>query len=377
MQRKLVGYLMMLVIGAGAGAAIASCREQKTSAPSAAHSQAPVAPSARPISGALPVGSERIADLAERAAPAVVNIDTLTRQRRRSGDPFEDYIFGPQETLQKGVGSGFIVDPSGIVVTNHHVVRNATRLTVTLNDGRKLPGRIVGRDPATDIAVVQIEGKDLPTLSLGDSHHLRVGEWVVAIGSPLGLSKTVTAGIISALNRDVSISERVSFIQTDAAINPGNSGGPLIDMDGRVIGVNTAIAAQAQGIGFAIPADTVRAIVEQLRAKGKVERAWIGVSIAELTPERAAQLDRAVEPGILVQQVIPRGPAARGGLQPGDVLVEVDSRKLEKPSDLIRYLSDKKVGETVSVRVSRNGQRKTLKLQLDALPEEAAQPRLE
>ncbi|MNX70417.1 putative serine protease HtrA [compost metagenome] len=375
MQRKLVGYLMMLVIGAGAGAAIASCRERNSGAPST--SRTPIAPPARPVAGGLPIGSERIADLAERAAPAVVNIDTLTRQRRRSGDPFEDYFFGPQETLQKGVGSGFIVDPGGIVVTNHHVVRNATRLTVTLNDGRKLPGHIVGRDPGTDIAVIQIEGKDLPTLSLGDSHHLRVGEWVVAIGSPLGLSKTVTAGIISALNRDVSISERVSFIQTDAAINPGNSGGPLIDMNGRVIGVNTAIAAQAQGIGFAIPADTVRAIVEQLRAKGKVERAWIGVSISELTPERAAQLDRAVEPGILVQQVIPRGPAARGGLQPGDVLVEVDSRKLTKPSDLIRYLADKKVGETVAVRVSRHGQRSTLKLRLDALPEEAAQPRAE
>lgn len=373
MQRKLLGYLAMLAIGAAAGSGLASCREREASPPPA--SSARSAEPARPIAGGLPVGTERIADLVERASPAVVNIDTLTRARRSSGDPFEDYFFGPQETLQKGVGSGFIIDPNGIVVTNHHVVRNATRLTVTLNDGRKLSGRIVGRDPATDIAVVQIEGKDLPTLSLGDSHHLRVGEWVVAIGSPLGLSKTVTAGIVSALNRDVSISERVSFIQTDAAINPGNSGGPLIDMNGRVIGVNTAIAAQAQGIGFAIPADTVQAIVEQLRTKGTVERAWIGVSISELTPERAAQLRQEAEPGVLVQQVVPRGPAARAGLRAGDVLIEVDSRKLEKPTDLIRYLSDKKVGETVSLLVNRGGQRRTLQVKLGALPEEAAQPR--
>ncbi|HEY9900207.1 MAG TPA: trypsin-like peptidase domain-containing protein [Pantanalinema sp.] len=372
MQRKIFGYLVMLTIGAAAGGAMASCRHGEAPAPAASGSK--TASSERAPSGGLPVGTERIADLVERAAPAVVNIDTLTRQRVSSGDPFEDYFFGPQETLQKGVGSGFIVDPGGIVVTNHHVVRNATRLSVTLNDGRKLSGRIVGRDPATDIAVIKIEGKDLPTLALGDSHALRVGEWVVAIGSPLGLSKTVTAGIVSALNRDVSISERVSFIQTDAAINPGNSGGPLIDMNGRVIGVNTAIAAQAQGIGFAIPADTARAIVEQLATKGRVERAWIGVSISELTPERAAQLERAAEPGVLVQRVVPRGPAERSGLRAGDVLVSVDGLKLEKPGDLIRHLAGKKVGETVSLMVSRGGQRRTLSIRLGALPEEAERP---
>ncbi len=381
MRRQIMGYLVMLALGLAAGGGLAYLRTQEPEA-----LQAPAAPEARlPAlpAGPNPTGSNLIADLVERAGPAVVNIDTITRERRPALmlDPFQDFFggqspFGTQEHVQKGVGSGFIIDGSGVIVTNNHVIKNASQLTVTLEDGRKFPGKILGRDPATDVAVVKIDGKQLPTLPLGESHNVRVGEWVVAIGSPLGLSKTVTAGIVSALNRDVQISERVSFIQTDAAINPGNSGGPLIDMRGRVIGVNTAIAAQAQGIGFAIPSDTARSIVDQLRTKGKVERAWIGVSIAELTPERAEQLFSKMEPGVLVRQVVPGGPADRSGIREGDVLIEVDARKLEKPGDLIRYLAGKRVGEKVSLLVSREGQRKTLSVSLGAMPDnaQAAEP---
>lgn len=376
MRPSPVGYVLVLATGVAVGAgAVAWKSHSASSAPLAVATDTP------PIrAGAgLPAGTSLIADLVERAAPAVVNIDTVTKERRQVIDPFEDFFggrspFGTQEFVQKGVGSGFIVDPSGVIVTNNHVVKGATELTVTLNDGRKFAGRVVGRDPSTDVAVVSIAAKNLPTLALGESRTLRVGEWVVAIGSPLGLSKTVTAGIVSALNRDVQINERVSFIQTDAAINPGNSGGPLIDMRGRVIGINTAIAAQAQGIGFAIPADTVRNIVEQLRAKGKVERAWIGVSIGELTPERAQQMFYKSEPGVIVRQVIPQGPAARAGIMEGDVLLEVDGHKLEKPADLIRYLADRRVGDAVTLMVSREGQHKAIKLGLAAMPPEAQAP---
>ena len=235
MRPSPVGYVLVLATGVAVGAgAVAWKSNSASSAPLAVATDTP------PIrAGAgLPAGTSLIADLVERAAPAVVNIDTVTKERRQVIDPFEDFFggrspFGTQEFVQKGVGSGFIVDPSGVIVTNNHVVKGATELTVTLNDGRKFAGRVVGRDPSTDVAVVSIAAKNLPTLALGESRTLRVGEWVVAIGSPLGLSKTVTAGIVSALNRDVQINERVSFIQTDAAINPGNSGGPLIDMRGR------------------------------------------------------------------------------------------------------------------------------------------------
>jgi len=376
-RRQLLGYLVVLSIGLAAGGGLAYMRAQPpdSAAPPAAAPEArqPILPA-----GGNPRGTSLIADLVQQAAPAVVNIDTVTRERRPAMlDPFQQFFGGEaptQEYVQKGVGSGFVIDPSGIIVTNNHVVKGATQLTVTLDDGRKFPGKVLGRDPGTDVAVVKIDGQNLPTLPLGESHNVRVGEWVVAIGSPLGLSKTVTAGIVSALNRDVSINERVSFLQTDAAINPGNSGGPLVNMAGQVIGINTAIAAQAQGIGFAIPSDTARSIVDQLRSKGKVERAWIGVSIAELTPERAEQLFTKLEPGILVRQVVPGGPAAQAGLRDGDVILEADGHQAEKPADLIHYLSNKRVGEKVNLLVSREGQRKTLGVTLGAMPDNAQVP---
>ena len=367
MRHPIWGYLFMLLLGGVASWAYFS-------GPFTPRSLATLPP-VRVMS--LPAGTTQIADLVERAAPAVVNIDTVSQRAQILVDPFAEFFGASPQTqiyVQKGVGSGFIIGSDGLIVTNNHVVRHASRLTVTLNDGRVFTGHILGRDPAMDVAVVQIDAHHLPTLPLGSSHNLRVGEWVVAIGSPLGLSKTVTAGIVSALNRAVDIDERVSFIQTDAAINPGNSGGPLIDMNDQVIGMNTAIAAKAQGIGFAIPSDTVRNIVTQLETNGKVEQPWIGVSISDLTPERAQQMFYKSDPGVIVRQVIPHGPADRAGIKAGDVLLQVDGQKLERATELIRYLASKRVGDKITLLVNRQGQLQTMHLTLASMPESLQAP---
>ncbi|HEY9900016.1 MAG TPA: trypsin-like peptidase domain-containing protein [Pantanalinema sp.] len=330
---------------------------------------------ASPI-GRAAFGPDTIADLAEKAAPAVVNIDTVRRQKNPMAqmDPFFHRFFGsdlsrlPQYFEQKGVGSGFVIDASGLIVTNHHVTQGATTIKVTLSDGRTFDGKVIGKDPGSDLALVKIEAKGLSVLRLAEAPRVRVGEWVVAIGSPLGLSTTVTAGIVSALNRDVAINDRVSFIQTDAPINPGNSGGPLLGLDGRVIGVNTAIAAKAQGIGFAIPVETVRFVVSELREKGKVERPWLGVAIAELTPERAAQLFRKTDPGVLVRDVVEGSPAAEAGLIEGDVIVLVDGKSVTEPSHVTHMVANHRVGDKLKLLVSREGQRKELTLTLKAIP---------
>ncbi|MBO9541846.1 trypsin-like peptidase domain-containing protein [bacterium] len=331
------------------------------------------APAAR---AAAAFGPDTIADLAEKAAPAVVNIDTVRRQKNPMAqvDPFFHRFFGtdlsrlPQYFEQKGVGSGFVIDASGLVLTNHHVTQGASTIKVTLSDGRSFDGKVIGKDPGSDLALVKIEAKGLSVLKLADAPRVRVGEWVVAIGSPLGLSTTVTAGIVSALNRDVAINDRVSFIQTDAPINPGNSGGPLLNLEGRVIGVNTAIAAKAQGIGFAIPVETVKFVVSELREKGKVERPWLGVAIAELTPERAAQLFRKTDPGVLVRDVAEGSPAATAGILEGDVIVSVDGKPVSEPSHVTHMVANHRVGDKIKLLVSREGQRKELVVTLKAVP---------
>ncbi len=329
---------------------------------------------AAPLSAAL--GPSTIADLVERVAPAVVNIDTVTRQKNPMAemDPFFHRFFGdglkrlPQYFEQKGVGSGFLIDPTGLIVTNHHVTSGATTIRVTLNDGRKFDGKVIGKDPGSDLALVKIEGKKLPTLPFAHPKKVRVGEWVVAIGSPLGLSTTVTAGIVSALNRDVAINERVSFIQTDAPINPGNSGGPLLNLQGEVIGVNTAIAARAQGIGFAIPVETVQWVAGELKAKGQVERPWLGVVITELTAERAKQLFRKTEAGVMVRDVTDGSPAAKAGLLEGDIILQVNGKAVTQPSQVIHSLANHHVGDKLRLTVSREGQRKEFTLTLTAMP---------
>ncbi|MNK67324.1 putative serine protease HtrA [compost metagenome] len=321
---------------------------------------------------AVPMGPTTIADLVERAAPAVVNLDTVKRQRNpmRDLEPFLHGYLGagrgmPPYFEQRGVGSGFVIDSSGLIVTNNHVTKGVTAITVTFPDGRNFQGKVIGQDPGTDLALVKVEAKGLPTLKFADPRAVRVGEWVVAIGSPLGLSTTVTAGIVSALKRSVAISERVEFLQTDAPINPGNSGGPLLNLKGEVIGINTAIAARAQGIGFAIPVETARFVVSELREKGKVERPWMGLYI---------QVEAS---GLKVREVSPGGPAFRAGIQPGDVILELEGKKVSEAVDVTRALGDRRVGESVRVSVSRQGRRQQLILVLGAMPPEVLEPRSE
>ena len=292
----------------------------------------------------------------------------VLRGMRESGEIariYHRYGVAPPETEEKGVGSGFIIDANGLIVTNYHVVRGATNISVTLATGKQLDGRVIGADPATDLAVVKVNARGLPAIRfVADDQSVRTGDWVVAIGSPLGLAHTVSVGILSALNRGIAINERVNFLQTDAAINPGNSGGPLINMRGEVVGVNTAIAAQGQGIGFAIPAWTAKNVVAQLIAKGRVDRAWLGVSIRDL--------EEGVD-GVMVVGVVPNGPAGKAGLQAGDVIVRVDQVTVKDSRDLLAYLNNKASGAKVAVQVRRGGGTVTRTLTLESMPEQ--QPR--
>lgn len=327
--------------------------------------------------------SSLIADVAQQLAPAVVNID-VSRTQKVTANPFRDDLFErffglergfpevPQERVLKqvGNGSGVIIDENGRVLTNYHVVGGADEIIVTLNDGRKTPARVLGSDPLTDLAVVQMElRQDLRPAALGDSKALRPGDWVLAIGSPLGFDHTVTLGIVSALSRQVpDINTNVDFIQTDAAINPGNSGGPLVDLQGAVIGINTAISGRAQNIGFAIPINTAKEIASALIEKGEIIRPWIGISMTELTPElkKGLGLSETTE-GIVVAQVMAKSPAARAGFEQGDVIQRIDGEKIEKPDAVQDKVRGKAVGEELNFQVLRNGQMKALVVKTEAL----------
>ncbi len=385
MGNKVLSGVVTLAVGfaGGAGGTIA-VQAIKPSLPAQAAPAAAAAAQAR-----LPLGGppEIIADLVERVGPAVVNIDTVSKQRNPFyeyhspffQDPFFGGQFGfgqpntPQKQflLRRGIGSGFIIESDGLIVTNNHVIAGATELKVTLPDGTKHKGKVVGKDPGSDLALVKIEAKGLPTLPLADPKTIRVGEMVVAIGSPLGLQHTVTSGILSAMNRDVSVNPRVNFLQTDAAINPGNSGGPLMNLRGEVIGVNTAVAREGQGIGFAIPVSTVTDVVPQLKAKGTVERPWLGVGVADL-PEEKDKMFFPSENGALVKEVTKGSPAEKVGLQVGDILLEVDGKPVHNAAELIWAIAKHKKGDTVKILVSREGQKKTLNAVLDKMPDKVA-----
>ncbi|HNT43404.1 MAG TPA: trypsin-like peptidase domain-containing protein, partial [Syntrophorhabdaceae bacterium] len=286
------------------------------------------------------------AELAEKARPSVVNIQTVKTLKGNGRvfrhffgnpfgkespfggqDPFEEF-FGrrggngsPEDFRQKSLGSGFIVDGDGYIVTNNHVIDGANEIKVKLTDGREFDASIVGRDSKTDLALIRITGaSNLTPITMGNSDELKVGSWVVAIGSPFGLEQTVTAGIVSAKGRIIGSGPYDNFIQTDASINPGNSGGPLINMKGEVVGINTAIVASGQGIGFAIPVDTARNVIAQLKGNGRVTRGWLGVSIQEITPALASSFGLADRKGALVADVIKDGPADKAGIAQGDVI---------------------------------------------------------
>jgi serine protease Do len=307
-------------------------------------------------------------NLAERVKPAVVNIAPLSASAKLGETPRERG--GPNNP---GTGSGVIVDKEGIVVTNNHVVGDAKEVEVRLSDRSKFVGQIIGRDPDTDIAIVKITpSAGLPTVPFGDSSKVRVGQWVIAVGNPFALDRTVTLGVVSGLERDaVRLSRYEAFIQTDASINPGNSGGPLFNIKGEVIGINTAIINYAQGIGFAIPSNMVQQVVTQLRAHGKVVRGWLGVGIQEVTAELAAKFGIKETDGILVNDVFENEPAARAGLKPGDIIAKVGGRRIETPAGLSRSVAGLSPGTKVELEIIRNGERRTLTVDLGERKEEA------
>ncbi|HEY2135630.1 MAG TPA: Do family serine endopeptidase [Xanthobacteraceae bacterium] len=353
-------------------------------------------------SAALARGPDGIADVAEKVIDAVVNISTSQNVEGRNtaipqlppGSPFEEFFdeFFKNRRGQQGdnskpgdnkpgddhamrrvnsLGSGFIIDPSGIVVTNNHVIADADEISVILNDGTRLKATLIGKDQKTDVALLQVKpDKPLKAVKFGDSDKLRLGEWVIAIGNPFSLGGTVTAGIVSARNRDINSGPYDNYIQTDAAINRGNSGGPLFNLDGEVVGINTAIISPSGGsigIGFSVPSKTALAVVDQLRQYGETRRGWLGVKIQQVTDEIAETLSLKPVRGALVAGVDDKGPAKPGGIEAGDVIVKFDGKDIKEMRDLPRVVADTPVGKEVDVVVVRKGQEVTKKVTLGRL----------
>lgn len=331
---------------------------------------------------------ESFSGLAKRLLPTVVNISTsqtlkappqTAMPKLPPGSPLEDLFknfMGPRGGQPRHVtslGSGFIIDPSGFIVTNNHVIPSDS-ITVTLADGITMPARVVGRDPKTDLALLKVNPrKPLPAAKFGNSDTAEVGDWVIAIGDPFGIGSTVTAGIVSARNRNINSGDYDDFIQTDAPINRGNSGGPLFDMDGNVIGINSAIfspSGGSVGIGFSIPSNLARQIVGQLRQFGSARRGWIGVRIQQVTPEIAEGLGMSNTRGALVTNVTAGGPAARAGLRNGDLITGFDGKPVGDDRALPRIVADTPIGKTVSLDMLRRGQKQSLKITVQRLAEE-------
>jgi len=318
---------------------------------------------------------DNFSTLAEQVGRAVVNIqvEKATKGedglRQFQGNPFGMNPFGrqipPQERRQGGVGTGFIIDKSGHIITNNHVVQDADTIKVKLKDEREFEAKIIGRDPQTDLALIKIEAKgDLPVASLGRSADLKVGEWVVAVGSPFGLEQTVTAGIVSAKGRVIGSGPYDNFIQTDASINPGNSGGPLLNLNGEVVGINTAIIAHGQGIGFAIPIDMAALIVAQLKENGEVTRGWLGVHIQDLKGDLAEYYGLKQSEGVLVTDVVPGNPADKAGIKAKDIITAVNGEKVQNSRELTAKAATLPVGETTKITVVRGGKEKTFEVKV-------------
>ena len=337
-------------------------------------------------------------EVSQKVLPAVVSISTETRARKVATQDFEgqlgpqqeemfrrffggdlpDGMFqfrGPQQSPpRQGAGSGFIVHPDGVILTNSHVVEGADRVTVRLSDGREVEAESWNFDPRSDVAVVRIDvDGDLPFLGLGDSDGMEIGDWVLALGNPLNVGTTVTSGIISATGRAPGINEREGYIQTDAAINPGNSGGPLVNLHGEVIGINTAISTRSggyDGIGFAIPSTMVRWVADQLIEEGTVKRSYLGVRLQAMNNELREQFNLSVGEGALVADVLPNTPARKAKLQPGDVVLKFDGEKISNSEDLVDRVERSKPNKTYEVQVLRGGSRKTVNVHLEQMPED-------
>ena len=317
------------------------------------------------------------ADLVERVAPAVVTVTVEEKAKdpqmaaQDLPAPFRDFFqqFGvnPQQVPRHAIamGSGFIIDKTGYIVTNNHVVEDGQKITIKLKDGRKFTAKLIGTDPATDIALLKIDAKKpLPTVEFANDRHVRVGDWVVAVGNPFGLSNTVTAGIVSSLGRSIGNGSYTDYIQIDAPINRGNSGGPTFDIEGKVIGMNTMIyspSGGSVGIGFAIPSSTIHDVVDQLKAHGKVTRGWLGVQIQNFTPDMAASIGNKDMQGAIVAKVVSGSPAAKAGFKQGDVVLAVNGSPVSDARDLTRRVGALPVGSNASFTVMRNGKKVTLK----------------
>ncbi|MBD2577627.1 HhoA/HhoB/HtrA family serine endopeptidase [Oscillatoria sp. FACHB-1406] len=395
---KLVGVLSLLLLGAGVGTAGTYLYQQK---PIESDSATILAPS-KPLASLPPASTGAsapnwIADIVKQVGPSVVRIDSSRTVENPAADlfnnnPFFGRFFGPNmpqmpdKEIQRGTGSGFITTSDGRILTNAHVVDGADRVTVTLKDGRTFEGKVLGTDSVTDVAVVKIEATNLPTVKTGDSEALQPGEAAIAIGNPLGLDNTVTAGIISATGRtsgQIGVPDkRVDFIQTDAAINPGNSGGPLLNARGEVIGMNTAIIQGAQGLGFAIPIQTAQRIAEQLARSGKVEHAYLGVQMVTLSPDVKQEINSnpnsglsvREDRGVLVVRVMPNSPAEKAGLRAGDVIGKVDGQSVSDGNILQQTVEKAQVGQTLRFEVSRNGQTINLNVKAGTFPNQQSAP---
>ncbi len=340
-------------------------------------------------------GADRnFVEVAKAVTPTVVNISTTRISRLPEGhaggtpldDPFFKRFFGdelfrrfeaPKDRRERSLGSGVIVDANGYIITNNHVVSKADEIRILFSDKRSLTAKVVGTDPKTDIAVIKVDAKDLPTIPWADSDKLQVGEYVLAIGNPFGLNQTVTMGIVSAVGRaNVGIAEYEDFIQTDAAINPGNSGGALVNARGELIGINTAIFSQSggyMGIGFAVPSNMVRSVMDQLIKGGKVVRGYLGVSIQELTQDLARQFGAAEAKGVLVSDVLADSPAKRAKLERGDVIVEFDGRAVENPTQFRNLVAQTPIGKKVHVKFFRGGKERDLEVTIAEQPKTIAQ----
>jgi len=351
-----------------------------------------VVPPSAVAPGALP----DFADVAERVSPSVVNISTTQKAKQRAqrsphgvppnfpeGTPFDEFFRrffgdedgGPGEFDSKSLGSGFIISGDGYVLTNYHVIRDADEVIVRLNDRRELVAKVVGSDERSDVALLKIEANDLPVAKIGDSNKLRVGEWVLAIGSPFDFDHTVTAGIVSALGRSLPSENYVPFIQTDVAINPGNSGGPLLNLQGEVVGINAQIYSRTggfMGLSFTIPIDLAMDVVEQLRTKGHVTRGWLGVLIQDVTRELAESFGMDKPQGALVSQVLPGSPAEKAGFKVGDIIIDFNGKPVVSSSTLPPIVGVTEVGTTAPVTVLREGKRLVLKTKIEELPSDEA-----
>lgn len=397
--KQLTVYLTLLGLGGGAGvlgSRYLMAEQQVASQPEA------VPAVLRPLTPQQPNHPPEenlnfIAEAVERVGPAVVRIDSARQVSRDIPDTFKNPFFRrffgneknevppPEHRVERGTGSGFIISPDGRMITNAHVIAGAESVKVTLKDGRTFDGQVVGVDPVTDVAVVKIDAKNLPTVSLGTAEKLIPGEWAIAIGNPLGLDNTVTVGIISALDRSssqVGVPEkRVSFIQTDAAINPGNSGGPLLNARGEVIGVNTAIRAGAQGLGFAIPVETAQRIANQLFTKGRVDHPYMGIKMITLTPDLRKEINQdkdvdfnvTQDTGVLIIQVEKDSPADQAGLQPGDIIQKVGSKSVRSAAQVQQQVEASTVGADLTVEVTRQGKTASIKVRTAAFPNQQSE----